>query len=76
MIGATQHIYGGMTVFSFLALIYGFLAMFVTNALERNRRHQIEDAPVLIFAGHGLMAASAAGAALVLGTAAWSAIGA
>lgn len=65
-----------MIVFAFFALIYGFLAMFVTSALERNRRRQIEDAPVLVFAGHGLMAASAAGAALVLGTAAWTAIAA
>lgn len=75
MIGPSRHI-RGMTVFSFFALIYGFLAMFVTSTLERNRRHQVADAPVLLFAGHGLMAASATGAALVLGAAAWTAIAA
>lgn len=57
---------------SFLALIYGFVAFFVLSSLERNRRQAIIDGPVLSFAGHGLMAASAAGAALVVGFAVWS----
>jgi len=59
---------------SFLALIYGFMAIFVVSSLERNRRDNIHDAPVLTLAGHGLMAASAAGGCLILGSAAWTGI--
>jgi hypothetical protein len=76
VIVAPQHICGGMPVFSFLCLIYGFLTMFVTSSLARNRRDGLPDAPVLAFAGHGLMAASATGACLALGAAAWTAIAA
>ncbi|RYE57277.1 MAG: hypothetical protein EOP18_02995 [Rhizobiaceae bacterium] len=65
-----------MTVFSFFALIYGFLAMFVVNCLERNRRERLPDAPILAFAGRGLMAASVTGACLALSAAAWGVIGA
>lgn len=71
---APQHTCGGMTVFSFFALIYGFLAMFVVSCLERNRREQLQDAPILTFAGHGLLAASATGALLTLSAAAWTTI--
>ncbi|RVT92829.1 hypothetical protein [Sphingomonas crocodyli] len=54
------------------ALIYGFVAMFVVSSIQRNRREQREHAPALIFAGRGLMAASATGAALLIGSAAWA----
>ena len=64
----------GAFVLSFLALIYGFMAMFVMSSLERNRRDEIKDGPVLSFAGHGLMAASATGAALVISMSAWTSI--
>ena len=57
---------------SFLALMYGFVAFFVLNSLERNRREEVQDGAVLLFAGHGLMAASATGAALVIGAAVWA----
>ncbi len=71
MLVALQHTCGGLTVFSFLTLMYGFLAMFVVTSLERNRRKALRDAPILTYAGHGLMAASIAGAALFSGAAAW-----
>ena len=57
---------------SFLALMYGFVAFFVLSSLERNRREEVVDGPLLHLAGHGLMAASATGAALVVGMAMWS----
>ena len=57
---------------SFLALLYGFLAFFVLNSLERNRREELSDTPILTLAGHGLMSASATGAALVVGMAVWT----
>jgi len=61
-----------MSVLSFLAVAYGFLAIFVLSSLERNRREAVVDGPMLVAAGHGLMAASASGAALALGFALWS----
>lgn len=57
---------------AFCASIYGFLAMFVLTSLGRNRREQRPNAPVLTLASHGLMGASAAGAALLLSAAAWA----
>ena len=57
---------------SFLALAYGFVAIFTLTSLERNRREEVVDGPILTLAGHGLMAASATGAALVMGFAIWS----
>ena len=57
---------------SFLALAYGFLTIFTMTSLERNRREEVVDGPILMLAGHGLMAASATGAALVVGFAIWS----
>ncbi len=62
----------GVAVFSFLALTYGFLTIFVMTALERNRREEVIDGPILILAGHSLMAASATGGALVAGFAIWN----
>jgi hypothetical protein len=62
----------GVAVFSFIALAYGFLTVFVMTSLERNRREEVVDGPMLILAGHGLMAASATGAALALGFAVWT----
>lgn len=59
-------------MFSAFALIYGFLAMFVLSSLRRNRREERMDGPALALAGHGLMAASAAGALLILCTIAWT----
>ncbi len=56
------------------ALIYGFIAMFVLSSIRRNRRENRVDAPVLAFAGRGLMAASATGAALMLSAAAWASL--
>ena len=56
---------------AFIVLAYGFLASFILSALTRNRREQRPDAPILAFAGRGLMAASATGAALALSAAAW-----
>ncbi|WP_246152568.1 hypothetical protein [Sphingomonas montanisoli] len=53
-------------------LIYGFVAMFVLTSMQRNRREQRAHAPALVFAGRGLMAASATGAALLIGGAAWA----
>ena len=57
---------------SFLALAYGFLTIFVMTSLERNRREEVVDGPILVLAGHGLMAASATGAALAIGFAVWT----
>lgn len=57
---------------SVFALAYGFLTIFTMTSLERNRREEVVDGPMLILAGHGLMAASATGAALVVGFAIWS----
>ena len=57
------------------ALIYGFVVMFVLSSLGRNRREQRIDAPVLALAGHGLMAASAMGAILILSAVAWANFG-
>jgi hypothetical protein len=59
---------------SVLALIYGFIAMFVINSLKRNRREERPDAPILAFAGRGLMAASATGAALAASAAAYASL--
>ena len=59
-------------MYSAFALIYGFVAMFVVQSLLRNRREQRPHAPALLFAGRGLMAASATGAALLIGSAAWA----
>jgi hypothetical protein len=69
---APQYGSRGIIVLAFLALMYGFVAFFILNSLERNRREALVDGPVLSFAGHGLMAASATGAALVIGFAIWS----
>ncbi len=59
-------------MFSFLALAYGFLTIFTMTSLERNRREEVVDGPILVLAGHSLMAASATGAALVIGFAVWT----
>lgn len=59
-------------MFSFLALTYGFVAIFIMTSLERNRREEVVDGPMLTLAGHGLMAASVTGAALVAGSAVWA----
>jgi len=61
-------------VLAFFALIYGFLAMFILSSLTRNRREQRSDAPILAFAGRGLMAASATGACLALSAAGWASL--
>ena len=62
----------GVAVFSFLTLTYGFLTIFVMTSLERNRREEVVDGPILILAGHSLMAASVTGAGLVVGFALWT----
>lgn len=62
----------GVAVLSFLALAYGFLTIFTLTSLERNRREEAGDGPMLVLAGHGLMAASATGAALAIGFAVWT----
>lgn len=67
---ALQQTAGVVDVYSVFVLIYGFVAMFVLTSLARNRREQRPDAPILAFAGRGLMAASATGACLVLSAAA------
>jgi len=54
------------------ALAYGFLTTFVLASLARNRRERRPDTPILVFAGRGLMAASAAGGCLALSAAAWA----
>jgi hypothetical protein len=73
MFAAMQRVaFSGVEVFSAFALIYGFAAMFILSSLRRNRREERMDIPVLTLAGHGLMAASAAGAALMLSAAAWA----
>lgn len=54
----------------FMVLAYGFVAAFVLTSLSRNRRDARPDAPILTYAGHGLLAASAAGACLALSAAA------
>ena len=64
----------GFTVLAFSVLIYGFLTMFVLSSLKRNRREQRSDTPILVFAGRGLMAASATGACLALSAAAWASL--
>ena len=61
-----------VAVFSFLALAYGFLTIFVMTSLERNRRDEVSDGPILIMAGNSLMASSATGGALAAGLAIWS----
>lgn len=53
-------------------LIYGFIAMFVLSSLRRNRLEDRIDGPALALAGHGLMAASAAGGLLMLSAVAWA----
>ncbi|KKC24835.1 hypothetical protein [Sphingomonas sp. SRS2] len=58
----------------FFISVYGFLVMFVLPSLSRNRREQRPDAPILAFAGRGLMAASATGACLALSAAAWGSL--
>ena len=64
----------GLAVLAFFVSIYGFLAMFVLSSLRRNRLEQRPDAPILAFAGRGLMAASATGACLALSAAAWGSL--
>ena len=64
----------GVQVFAFFALVYGFLVSFTLACLGRNRREQRPDAPILAFAGRGLMAASATGACLALSAAAWGSL--
>lgn len=55
-----------------VVLAYGFLTSFVLSSLSRNRREERPDAPILTYAGHGLMAASVTGGCLALSAAAWS----
>lgn len=62
----------GVKMLSVFVAFYGFVAMFVLSSLRRNRREQRADAPILALAGHGLMAASVTGAALVMSAAAWA----
>lgn len=61
-------------MFASFAAIYGFVSMFVLSSLTRNRREQRPDAPILAFAGRGLMAASATAACLALSLAAWGSL--
>lgn len=62
----------GYEVLAAFVGFYGFVVMFIFSSLRRNRREAREDAPVLTLASHGLMAASAAGGALLLSAAAWA----
>lgn len=63
-----------MMMMTFMVLAYGFVASFVLSSLSRNRRDARPDAPILTYAGHGLMAASAAGACLALSAAAYGSL--
>lgn len=74
MFVAPQQCAWGLFVLAFFVSIYGFLTMFVLSSLSRNRRERRPDAPLLAFAGRGLMAASATGACLALSAAAWGTI--
>lgn len=74
MFAAAQRATGVFAVFSAFAMIYGFTAMFILSSLVRNRREARPDAPILAFAGRGLMAASAAGAGLVLSAISWTSL--
>ena len=60
---------------TFLVLAYGFVTTFILSSLSRNRREERADAPILTYAGHGLLAASATAAALSLAVAALAALG-
>ena len=61
---------------TFLVLAYGFVASFVLVSFSRNEREQRPHTPILTYAGHGLMAASAAGGVLAIGSALFVAFGA
>ena len=63
---------GVSVLLSVLAMAYGFMAVFILSNLERNRREELIDGPILVLAGHSLMAASVTGAALAVGFALWS----
>jgi hypothetical protein len=60
---------------TFLVLAYGFVTTFILSSLSRNRREERPDAPILTYAGHGLLAASVTAAALSLAIAALAALG-
>lgn len=62
-------------MFEFAAFTYTLLASFVLTSAGRNRRARRPHAPVLMLAGTVLMALSFTLSALLLGTAAWRALG-
>lgn len=57
-----------------MVLAYGFVTAFVLTSLSRNRREARSDAPILTYAGHGLLAASATAGCLALAAAFYGAM--
>lgn len=62
----------GTIMLNFAAFIYALLSVFVLTSIQRNRREQRPDAPMLALVGWGLMSASFTLALLLTGVAAWT----